>query len=86
MPLYEAARDLGLKVPGDLSILSFSPERQLNVTGVAFTTMATPETAQGRAAVQMLLYKIDRHNQSMPSQALASRLIEGATCAPVRCT
>jgi LacI family transcriptional regulator len=83
LPIYEAARDMSLRVPDDLSIITFNPEYLMNLTGVAFTTMATPELTQGRVAVQMLLDKIDRGNPSVPSKMLPSRLIEGRTCGPL---
>jgi LacI family transcriptional regulator len=81
LPLYEAARDLGLRVPEDLSIISFNSEHLLNITGVPFTTLAVPELALGRAGAGMLLTKINHGNPPMKSQALPAHLIEGKTCA-----
>lgn len=76
--LFMAAGELGLQVPRDLSLMSFSQE------GVAtqITSMVKPDGALGHAAVDMLIEKIEHPRQRLPAQALSFRLWEGSTVAP----
>jgi LacI family transcriptional regulator len=81
LPILLAARTLGLRVPGDLSLLmfhdSFDP-----VIGVAITTMMLNTHEIGLAAVAMLEEKIQQPDVALPPRAIDETLFEGVTCGP----
>ena len=87
-PTLLAARDLGLEVPRDLSLVQFgAPEicfLGLRESVPRPTTGFSPcEYAMGRELVQMLLRKIADPTTKIPARTLAFEFQEGATTAPV---
>jgi len=62
-----AALSLGIRVPEDLSIVTFYEKSIYDETGLAFDTVSVPEAEMGRAAVDMLLKKINHHENRIPS-------------------
>jgi LacI family transcriptional regulator len=58
LPVVWVAAQLGLKVPRDLSLVTFR-ERVLNEIGIAITTCRHPMESVGARAVSMLLDKVD---------------------------
>ena len=81
LPVHLAAvAHCGLRVPEDLSLVTFSPFAADEV-GVAMTKMLLPEREMGREAVEMLLRKI-RQPGPQPSRCLAATLVEGESAAP----
>jgi LacI family transcriptional regulator len=85
--LYAAAL-VGLRVPQDLSLIVFGSEHEADATtrqshlGRQPTLLATPETAAGRRAVELLLAKL-ASSEPQPSQVLPLTLKMGDTCGPV---
>ena len=79
LPIYEAAVSLGMSVPQDLSILTFSNE-PLTLTGVHFTSMKTPFQKIGHKAVSMLLGEIEDEELVHQPVAEPFELLEGETC------
>jgi len=77
---YAAARE-GVRVPRDLSIVSFGGSA-LSDFGITLTTVTLPEAEVGRLGVEMLLSKIRRPGRALKSRALPFALVAGDTTAP----
>ena len=56
------AKDLGYKIPDDLSIIGFSDDNVLNFTNPKLTTIAQDANAIGRMSVEMLLQRIHQQD------------------------
>ncbi len=80
--LYAAARDLGLAVPGDLSLITFHNRQAM--LGVGITTMLVPNYGVGRAAVEMLMQRIEGPSLRLEPRAVPFTLDEAGSCAPPR--
>jgi len=79
LPMLTAALAQSLRVPDDLSIVACH-ERVVNDAGVAITTMRHAWAAVGAQAVQTLMRKIERPDESLPPAAIKFELVEGASC------
>lgn len=55
MGVYEAARQLGLRIPEDLSVVGFDDVQTAAFLGPALTTVRQPLQDMARAAVRMLV-------------------------------
>ena len=80
LPVLWAALSLGLRVPEDLSLMTFGGRHEAN--GLPLTRMYLPEYEIGLAAVEMLLQKIERPRRPIPTRRLSISLEPGQTCAP----
>ena len=80
--VYMAALDLGLKVPQDLSLMSFG-EPDIEFAGIPVTCMTESNEAIGTQAVQMLLEKIKNPNQILAPATVPFGFQVGKTCAPL---
>lgn len=82
LPLYLTATvRLRLRVPGDLSLCTFSPLAE-DELGFVPTKMRLPEHDLGREAVAMVLRKVSAPDAPSPSLRLAARLVEGESTSP----
>ena len=80
LPLHLAAvAHCGLRVPGDLSLTTFSPFVDDEV-GVTMTKMLLPEREMGQEAVEMVLRKITQRGVE-PSKCLAATMVMGESTA-----
>lgn len=79
-------RDLGIDVPGELSVTGFDDLVFAAVCAPPLTTVAMPVLAAGRGAVDLLLGQLDGGESSPRTQLdLATHLIvRGTTAAPPR--
>lgn len=59
VPLINAARELGLSVPGDLSIVGFDDSALALASGVPLTTLTHPKEEMGREAARRLIAMIE---------------------------
>lgn len=77
--LYAAAATLGLRIPRDLSIMTFNdvPDDSLGIT-----TLLVPITGMGRGAVEMILRRIEQPGADLKSTALPFGFCAGRTCGP----
>lgn len=60
VPLINAARELGLSVPGDLSIVGFDDSALALASGVPLTTLTHPKEEMGREAARRLIAMIEK--------------------------
>jgi LacI family transcriptional regulator len=81
VPILYAAALLGLRVPGDLSLLTIYDSPEVS-TGRALDTMVLPEAEMGRTAVSLLLERIANPSRPLPPVALPAVHALGDTCRP----
>ncbi|MER8005798.1 LacI family DNA-binding transcriptional regulator [Streptomyces sp. NPDC094149] len=80
-PLTEAFEQLGLRVPGDLSVTAICPDEIAESVRVPVTSVALPSAELGERAVQLLMKKLD--GSAVPDATLlAPRITERASTAP----
>ncbi|MFJ3309580.1 LacI family DNA-binding transcriptional regulator [Streptomyces sp. NPDC086549] len=80
-PLIDAFEQLGLHVPGDLSITAICPDELAASLRVPVTSVALPSTELGERAVELLMRKLG--GADVPEATLlAPRLTERASTAP----
>jgi DNA-binding LacI/PurR family transcriptional regulator len=84
--LIRAAHDLGLDVPGDLSVVGFDDTRMAALWSPPLTTVRQDLTAKGRAAATALIAAIDRHRRGakpiVRRKVLPTELVVRASTAP----
>lgn len=80
-----AARDLGLFVPGDLSIVGFDDSRWAQTLHPALTVVAQPTSELGLVACELLLDELERGAAALAAHVrLGTRLVVRASTAPPR--
>ena len=75
-----AARDLGLRVPDDLSIVGYDDIEAADYVGL--TTVRQQLFESGRRGAEILLAEIDARSEPPPVAYLAPELVVRATTAP----
>jgi DNA-binding LacI/PurR family transcriptional regulator len=80
--VLRAARDLGLSVPDDLSVVGFDDIEMSRHTCPPLTTVHQPIRVKGQTAVRMLLSMIDGEEPRPPSVVLQTRLVVRHSTAP----
>ena len=80
-PIILAAARLGLRVPQDLSVVTFEDAPSTEV-GLPVTTMIVPQREVGRAGARMLLERIEDPETALAPRTIPFELAEGASCAP----
>ncbi|MFJ9250410.1 LacI family DNA-binding transcriptional regulator [Streptomyces sp. NPDC101776] len=80
-PLIDAFEQLGLRVPGDLSVTAICPDELAEAVRVPVTSVALPAAELGSRAVELLMRKLG--GKTVPDATLlAPRLTERASTAP----
>lgn len=80
-PLIDAFEQLGLRVPGDLSVTAICPDELAESARVPVTSVALPAAELGSRAVELLMKKLG--GKTVPDATLlAPRLTERASTAP----
>lgn len=64
---YQAAAELGLRIPVDLSIMSFDDEQLAGYLTPGLTTMRLPYEEMGRRAAQLLTEQVDSEGNDLAS-------------------
>ncbi|MCX4700343.1 LacI family DNA-binding transcriptional regulator [Streptomyces sp. NBC_01373] len=80
-PLIDAFEQLGLRVPGDLSVTAICPDELAESVRVPVTSVALPSADIGTRAVELLMRKLDG-TEVPEATLLAPRLTERASTAP----
>ncbi len=83
MAVVHAAHILGMRIPQDLSIVQFHHRIDLRYF-IPIQTISNAMTEVGTAAVEMLLEKIDHPQIALPTRVVPVKMLEGATCLPLR--
>lgn len=71
---YQALDEAGLKVPTDVSVVSFDDHPIASWIRPKLTTVALPHHELGRAAVEVLFGEIDRHRMGAQPEAAVHRI------------
>jgi LacI family transcriptional regulator len=80
-PMFVAAQQLQLRIPGDLSLMMFSPGIEYRL-GIYLSSIIHNFQALGESASEMMKEKLEEPAKSIPSRALPPELFEGTTCGP----
>jgi LacI family transcriptional regulator len=77
------ARDLGLSIPDDLSVIGFDDIGLASVVTPPMTTVRVPQIEMGRAAAKLLLARVTGKSEA-PSVALSTQFIERGSLGPAK--
>lgn len=75
MGVYEAARQLGLRIPEDLSVVGFDDVQTAAFLGPALTTVRQPLQDMARAAVRMLIEALSTDDVIQPHIIMPTSLV-----------
>ncbi len=70
--VLQAAADLGLEVPSDLSVIGITDIQLAHQVRPALTTVAVPSEEAAELAVQLMMEVIEDGNNTVPRQAMTS--------------
>ena len=79
-----AARDRGLRIPEDLSVVGFDDIEPAILVTPTLTTVRQPLSEMGRTAVNVLVRLLERRASETPHIELATRLVVRESTAPPR--
>jgi LacI family transcriptional regulator len=82
--VLRAARDRGLRVPEDLSVVGFDDIEPATLITPPLTTVHQPLSEMGRTAVNVLVRLLERRASETPHIELATRLVVRGSTAPPR--
>jgi LacI family transcriptional regulator len=80
----QAARERGLRVPEDLSVVGFDDVEHATIVTPALTTVRQPLAEMGRTAVSLLTRLLEGHSFETLHVQLATRLVVRESTAPPR--
>jgi len=80
-PLMKACEQIGLRVPGDLSVVDFG-DHVVRYAMQPLETMIVPYAAMGREAARMLLERIETPGKALPARTVCFEFKEGRSVAP----
>jgi LacI family transcriptional regulator len=78
----DAAREHGLRIPDDISIIGFDDISQSSFVYPKLTTVRQPLEQMGQVAVKMLLERIEDPSRRPQQVALATQLVIRDSCGP----
>ncbi len=78
----DAARECGLRIPDDISIIGFDDIPQASLVFPKLTTVRQPLVEMGQVAVKMLMERIEDQTRPPQQVALATQLIIRDSCGP----
>ena len=81
--VMQAAEEIGLRIPKDLSLLGFDNIRDSGLPRIELTTIEQPKKMLASVAVDTLIDKIQDEQTGYSHRILTPALIERSSCAPV---
>lgn len=81
--ILQAAEELGLRIPEDLSLLGFDNIRDSGLPRIQLSTIEQPKKMLASVAVDTLLDKIQNELSGYSHRILSPALIERTSCAPL---
>ncbi len=84
LTVIDVARELGRRVPDDLSIIGFDNVDLAASTIPALTTMHVDKVGMGRLAVHVLINRVNHPGASPVTAVVRPRLVERASVCPVQ--
>ena len=82
MGALDAARELGLRVPEDLSVVGFNNQPETEQTDPPLTTVSVPRRELAKGAVELLLEAVEEGNGACRTCILDCHLIVRGSAAP----
>lgn len=79
LPAVTAAVGAGLRIPEDLSIITMGDEIQ-DSTGIALTTLVTPEYEIGRQSAALVVQRINKPGMPLPVRIVKFTLATAGSC------
>jgi len=80
--VMEAARECGLRIPDDISIIGFDDIPQASLVHPKLTTVRQPLEQMGQVAVKLLLEQIEDRSHPPQRVTLATQLVIRDSCRP----
>jgi DNA-binding LacI/PurR family transcriptional regulator len=80
--VFEAAKRMGLSVPGDLSIVGFDDVPEASRTEPPLTTVYQPHVEKGLMAGRMLVAQLDGEEPRSPAPLPTRLVVRGSTAPP----
>ena len=80
--VIRAAREMGLRVPDEISIIGYNDQAEAAQADPPLTTFACPREEHGRTAVEMLLAASEGRYSSPQRRVLTARLVVRGSTAP----
>lgn len=80
--VMDAVRDLGLRIPDDISVVGFDDIPDAQMTNPPLTTVRQPMREMGRQATRMLLESITEPDRPSERIELPTELVVRGTCSP----
>lgn len=77
--MMQAARELGLHIPDDLSLIGYDDIEASSLTCPPLTTIRQPTVEKGRVAAQLLLQRIEVRSLAAEHVVLPVELVERAS-------
>lgn len=77
-----AARERGLRVPADVSVVGFDDVDLARFADPALTTIHQPIARKGEQAVRLLISILGGDSVALPNEPLATRLVARASSGP----
>ena len=81
---FQALKELGLTIPGDVSLLSFDNYPWTTLVEPPIDVIEQPVEAMGRAAAALVLREIALPESPVERQRFPGRLLKRGSCAPPR--
>lgn len=81
---FQALKDLGLKLPGDVSLLSFDNYPWMSMVEPALDVIAQPVEAMGQAAAALVLQTLERPGRDAQRLRFPGELIRRGSCGQPR--
>ena len=79
---FEALRELGLRIPGDVSLLSFDNYPWTSVVTPALDVIEQPVEAMGRAAARIVLREVAEPGRPVERLRFGGTLLKRGSCGP----
>ena len=78
--LMQAAREMNIRIPEDLSLLGFDNIRLASLPQIDLTTVAQPKEEMAVRAVKMLIRKIEKQSSAPTFEIIEPALVERSSC------
>jgi DNA-binding LacI/PurR family transcriptional regulator len=80
--VFEAAKKMGLSIPGDLSVVGFDDVPEASRTEPALTTVYQPHVEKGLVAGRMLVAQLRGEEPRSPEPLPTRLVVRGSTAPP----